>query len=69
MMLPRLLPLLVLASLLAVPARAQEEPQHRHAVSLIGTLKYPADFQHFDFVNPDAPKGGLVRISGYRLVR
>ena len=63
MMLPRLLPLLVLASLLAVPARAQEEPQHRHAVSLIGTPKYPADFQHFDFVNPDAPKGGLVRIA------
>jgi len=46
-----------------VPASAQEEPQHRHAVSLIGTPKYPADFQHFDYVNPDAPKGGLVRMA------
>jgi len=50
-------------SLLVVPASAQEEPQHRHAVSLIGTPKYPADFQHFDYVNPDAPKGGLVRMA------
>ena len=62
-MLPRLLFPLVLVSLLAVPASAQEEPQHRHAVSLIGTPKYPADFQHFDYVNPDAPKGGLVRMA------
>jgi len=50
-------------SLLVVPASAQEEPQHRHAVSLLGTPKYPADFQHFDYVNPDAPKGGLVRMA------
>ena len=62
-MLPRLLLPLVLVSLLVVPASAQEEPQHRHAVSLIGTPKYPADFQHFDYVNPDAPKGGLVRMA------
>ena len=32
-------------------------------LSLIGTPKYPADFQHFDYVNPDAPKGGLVRMA------
>ena len=62
-MLPSLLLPLVLVSLLVVPASAQEEPQHRHAVSLIGTPKYPADFQHFDYVNPDAPKGGLVRMA------
>lgn len=40
-----------------------EAPQWRHAVSLLGTPKYPADFKHFDYVNPDAPKGGLVRLS------
>jgi len=33
----------------------------RHALSLFGDVKYPADFKHFDFVNPDAPKGGVVR--------
>ena len=29
-----------------------------HGVSAFGELKYPADFPHFDYVNPDAPKGG-----------
>ncbi|MBA4501990.1 ABC transporter substrate-binding protein [Marinobacterium sp. 3-1745] len=28
-----------------------------------GELKYPADFQHFDYVNPQAPKGGRLRES------
>ena len=26
-----------------------------------GTPKYPADFVHFDYVNPNAPKGGRIR--------
>jgi microcin C transport system substrate-binding protein len=39
-------------------ARAQEGPE-RHGMSAFGDLKYPADFAHFDYVNPDAPKGGL----------
>jgi len=29
-----------------------------HGFTLFGDLKYPADFSHFDFANPDAPKGG-----------
>jgi microcin C transport system substrate-binding protein len=28
-----------------------------------GDLKYPADFQHLDYVEPDAPKGGNVRLA------
>ena len=39
-------------------ALAQQEPE-RHGISAFGDLKYPADFKHFDYVNPDAPKGGL----------
>jgi microcin C transport system substrate-binding protein len=42
--------------------RAEDAPPH-HALSLIGEPKYKAGFQHFDFVNPDAPKGGSVRIA------
>ena len=43
----------------ATPAAlAQEEPE-RHGISAFGDLKYSADFKHFDYVNPDAPKGGL----------
>lgn len=29
-----------------------------HGVSTFGELKYPADFEHLEYVNPDAPKGG-----------
>ena len=35
------------------------EPAWRHALSLFGDIKYPADFKRFDYVNPDAPKGGI----------
>lgn len=31
-----------------------------HGISTFGTLKYPADFPHLDYVNPDAPKGGEI---------
>jgi microcin C transport system substrate-binding protein len=34
----------------------------RHALSLFGDIKYPADFKRFDYVNPDAPKGGGARL-------
>jgi microcin C transport system substrate-binding protein len=37
------------------------EPAWRHGLSLFGDLKYPAGFKRFDYVNPDAPKGGAVR--------
>jgi len=31
-----------------------------HGISLYGDLKYGPDFHHFDYVNPDAPKGGKL---------
>jgi len=37
----------------------------RHGLSLFGDLKYPAGFKHFDYVNPNAPKGGAVRLGGF----
>jgi microcin C transport system substrate-binding protein len=46
------------------PAQAQaagSDPVWRHALSLFGNVKYPADFKRFDYVNPDAPKGGTAR--------
>ena len=33
----------------------------RHGASLIDGVKYPEGFKHFDYVNPNAPKGGSVR--------
>ncbi len=42
------------------PAWAQDETlTTTHAVSIFGEPEYPADFPHFDYVNPDAPKGGI----------
>jgi microcin C transport system substrate-binding protein len=33
-----------------------------HGISVFGDLKYPADFHHFDYVNPAAPKGGMFSL-------
>lgn len=46
-------------------ARAEEADGWEHALSLMGEVKYPADFRHFDYVNPQAPKGGTARLSGF----
>src|SRR6476620_4633244 len=40
-------------------AAASENGVETHGMSVFGDLKYPADFKHFDYVNPQAPKGGL----------
>ena len=42
-------------------AQSQGEPAWRHALSLFGDVKYPVDFKRFDYVNPDAPQGGVAR--------
>src|ERR1700722_18598574 len=36
--------------------------QWSYALAIMGDLKYPKDFKHFDYVNPNAPKGGIVRL-------
>src|SRR5437764_5542204 len=41
---------------------AMAEP--RHGISAFGDLKYPPDFTHFDYVNPDAPQGGRLDTMG-----
>ena len=57
------------ATCLVGPARAQTEAmppaangQWTHAVTLMGEPKYGPGFQHFDYADPDAPKGGTVRL-------
>ena len=35
-----------------------------HGISVFGDLKYPDGFTHFDYVNPDAPKGGRMSLIG-----
>lgn len=40
-----------------------DEKVWRHSIALIGETKYPKDFARFDYVNPDAPKGGTLRLT------
>lgn len=55
----------------ALPVSAQEDrlgngsdaPEPEHGIAMHGEPKYPADFEHFDYVNPDAPRGGQVRLA------
>ncbi|WP_062390620.1 extracellular solute-binding protein [Pseudomonas abietaniphila] len=50
--------------LLGMACSSQAAPQH--AITLYNEApKYPADFKHFDYVNPDAPKGGILRSAGF----
>ncbi len=53
-----LLLLVLWAAAVAHPALAQQ-----HAISMYGEPKYGPGFSHFDYVNPDAPKGGRVALA------
>lgn len=53
--------LLIIAALCAAPsAGASAKPQH--AIAMHGEPALPANFRRFDYVNPDAPKGGELRL-------
>jgi len=58
-----LLPVVVASLLVFAPSVAQE-PIKSHGLSAFGDLRYTADFRHFDYVNPDAPKRGTIRLPG-----
>ncbi|AXQ92753.1 extracellular solute-binding protein [Cereibacter azotoformans] len=53
---------LLIVTAAALPVRAQEAETiiRSHGISTFGELKYPADFTHLAYVNPDAPKGGEI---------
>lgn len=41
---------------------AQAETKTSHGIARFDNLKYPDSFQHFEYVNPNAPKGGAIRL-------
>jgi microcin C transport system substrate-binding protein len=68
-MLDRALRVGVLATLIVMSvslrdASAGAEPP-RHGLAMYGEPKYPPDFDHFDYVEPAAPKGGTVVLSAF----
>lgn len=56
---------LVLFVLSTLAAKAEETIIKSHGISTFGELKYPADFKHLDYVNPNAPKGGEMSTWGF----
>jgi microcin C transport system substrate-binding protein len=53
----------VAALVMTVPAARGADVVHvGHAMAMFGEPRYGPDFRHFDYVNPDAPKGGLLRL-------
>ncbi|MCR9086214.1 MAG: extracellular solute-binding protein [Rhodobacteraceae bacterium] len=71
---PRAFALLSLIGCLALPigtvqandttAETAADTTTAHGISAFGELKYPPDFPHFDYVNPDAPRGGVLSFRG-----
>ncbi len=55
--------MLALATFWASLSLAQDKIISSHGYSYYGDLTYPADFEHFSYVNPDAPKGGEISIA------
>lgn len=60
---------LVLTAALILPgistAQGEDKVHRSHAITLYGTPKYGADFTHFEYANPEAPKGGRVVLGAY----
>ena len=52
--------LLLLVPACLQPVIADEKGQWQHGVSVFDEFKYGPDFDHFDYANPDAPKGGTL---------
>src|SRR5215469_11570753 len=50
----------LLASCAALVLCAPAPVHAVYAIAQYGEPKYPPDFKHFDYVNPDAPKGGTL---------
>lgn len=63
-MIPRSCVLAALAGLIVVLSAPHANAEPRHGLSIFGELKYGPDFQHFDYVNPAAPKGGRMVTMG-----
>ncbi|MEZ5816908.1 MAG: extracellular solute-binding protein [Hyphomicrobiaceae bacterium] len=63
----RLLSMIMFIAVAFASAPTQAEP--RHGLSVFGDLKYGPDFRHFEYVNPDAPKGGRISLVGPAAIR
>ena len=54
---------LALLSTSALPESSASQITKKKVISLIGPAKYQDNFAHFDYVNPNAPKGGTLKMA------
>ena len=60
----RMLTAIAVTTILFAGSNVQaDEPTPSHGLAMHGDLKYGPDFKHFDYVNPNAPKGGSIRLN------
>lgn len=62
-MLPKSFRIAISIILLAATATLSAETTISHGIALHGHPKYPANYAHLDYVNPDAPKGGTLHLN------
>ena len=43
--------------------QTSEQVYHKTIFSLLGEPKYPDNFEHLEYVNPNAPKGGIIKLA------
>ena len=55
--------LLIIILFVVGASNALAAPKVMHAIAMHGSPKYEPDFNHFDYVNPDAPQGGTMRLA------
>ena len=57
--------LLLLLACLVTSLSVEATISKSHGYAQFGDLKYPADFKHFEWTNPDAPKNGSVQLMAF----
>ena len=63
-------PTLMLTALALLTGATGANAAPQHALTVYGEpAKYPAGFSHFDYVNPEAPKGGSLKRSALEVGR
>jgi microcin C transport system substrate-binding protein len=59
----KILMILILSLITIDHGWSRQKIKITHALAMTGTPKYSEDFKHFNYVNPNAPKGGDVKMA------
>lgn len=63
MQIARTLATSVAAFCLLIPVSQAAAPEPQHGIAMHGDVRHGPDFEHYSYVNPDAPKGGHLKLA------